>query len=98
MMPMLKLYGGKYKLAARLTPPQRDLVIECFAGGAGFSTWHEPKKVILVEKDPIIASIWDYLIHVKASEVMRIPTNIMSIEELPARTPEPAKHLVGFFI
>jgi hypothetical protein len=72
--------------------------VECFAGSAGLSCWHEPAKVLLIEKDPIIANVWDFLIRVKASEIMRLPANILSIEELPARTPEPARNLVGFWL
>lgn len=97
MFPFFKIFGAKYKLAHKLAPPQRHCV-EPFAGSAGYSTYWEPQRVTLVEKDPIIVGVWDYLIHVKASEVMKLPAHIMSIEELPARTPEPAKHLVGFWM
>jgi hypothetical protein len=98
MLPFFKLFGGKHKLARRLTPPQRPLTCELFAGSAGYSTYWGVKRAILIEKDPIIAGIWDYLIHVKSCEIMRLPANIMSVDELPARTPEPARHLVGFWM
>jgi hypothetical protein len=59
MAPFWNFFGAKYKLARRLGPPRRDQVIEPFAGSASFSVFHEPRQVTLVERDPVIAGIWD---------------------------------------
>jgi hypothetical protein len=47
MKPLFLLYGGKHNLANRLGPPQREHVIEPFAGSAGYSCFWEPRKVTL---------------------------------------------------
>jgi site-specific DNA-adenine methylase len=38
MQPFFSYYGGKWKLAERLGPPQRDHVIEPFAGSSVLDT------------------------------------------------------------
>ena len=70
MLPMFSLYGGKWRLAPRYGPPRHERVIEPFAGAAGYSTRWEPKKVILIERDPMIFGIWDYLIKATPSEII----------------------------
>jgi hypothetical protein len=70
--------------------------IEPFAGGAGYSTYWEPKRVTLLEIDPVLASVWRYLIRVKPQEIMSIPTDIESLDELNGVCEE-AKHLVGYW-
>ena len=45
-------FGGKTKLARRFGPPQREHVIEPFAGLAGYASYWLPRQVTLVEKRP----------------------------------------------
>jgi hypothetical protein len=42
MQPFFLYYGGKSRLAEKLGPPQRNHVIEPFAGSAGYSCFWEP--------------------------------------------------------
>jgi len=51
--------------------------------------------VILVEKYPIVAEIWRYLIATSAAEIAAIPI-VDHVEDLPSRTPTGARMLVGF--
>jgi site-specific DNA-adenine methylase len=96
MLPFWTFYGGKYKLAPRLGPPRHEQVIECFAGSAGYSIYWQPKKVTLIDVDPIIAGLWTYLTKVSPREIMRIPSNIDAMEELPPWVCQEAKWLIGF--
>ena len=73
--------------------PAADLVVEPFAGGAGYSTYWEPKRVILVERDPLIANLWKYLTRVSAKEILQLPTQIDSLSELPASICQESKWL-----
>jgi hypothetical protein len=77
-------FGGKNEHAKRYPPPAHDTIIEPFAGAAGYSTKHHRNKVILVEKDPIVASLWRYLLTATAGEIMRLPliTKGQHIDEL----------------
>ena len=98
MKPMFLLLGGKHKLARHLGRPRYSHVIECFAGSAGFSTYWEPPKVTLIERDPTIAGIWRYLIKATPEEIMRLPSRIDDVAELPGNTCEEARHLIGMWM
>jgi len=91
-------YGGKLKLAADLGPPQRDHVIEPFAGAAGFSVFWQPPHVTLIERDPVVFGVWDYLRKVTAAELLRLPSNISSLDQLPSAVCQEARWLVGFWM
>jgi len=97
MQPFFGYYGGKWKLAKRYGPPQRPHVIEPFAGGAGYSVYWEPKKVTLIELDPVVYGVWKFLQRVSPAEVMRLPANVLHIDELPSRVCQEARWLIGFW-
>lgn len=72
--PFFGFYGGKWRDTPRLYPPPKyDVIVEPFAGSAGYSLRYYWKTVILCEIDPVIASVWEYLIRAKASEVLKLP-------------------------
>jgi hypothetical protein len=98
MRPFFTYLGGKYKLAARLGPPQRAHVIEPFAGSAGFSVFWNPRRVTLIERDPVIAAIWQYLIRVRASEILALPAHISHVDDLSPRVCQEARCLIGFWL
>jgi hypothetical protein len=95
MKPFWRYYGGKYRAAPRYPIPNYGTVIEPFAGAAGYSLRHHERKVILVEKYPVVAEMWRYLIHVKASEVRAIPL-VTTVDDLPSWVPDGARSLIGF--
>jgi hypothetical protein len=72
-------------------------VIEPFAGAAGYSVYWEPKEVTLIEQNPAVYGVWDYLRRVSPSEVMRLPSNISHVDELSPRVCQEAKWLIGFW-
>jgi hypothetical protein len=53
--------------------PRFDRVIEPFAGLAGYSLHHPERDVVLVERDPVIAELWRWLIRVTPAEVLALP-------------------------
>lgn len=93
---MFTFLGGKWSAAKHYGPPRRDLVIEPFAGSAGYSLYHEPRKVLLVERNPLIAGIWRYLIQVKPSEILALPDDFDHVDEIHA--PQEARWLIGMWI
>jgi hypothetical protein len=96
MQPFFSFYGSKHNLARHLGPPQRPLVIEPFAGSACYSTFHNVRRVILVDKDPVICGVWRYLIRARPEEILALPWRINSVEELPSNVPQEAGWLIGF--
>src|SRR5690348_1211068 len=96
MRPFFLLYGGKWRISRVYGPPRYPQVIEPFAGGAGYSVYWEPKHVTLIERDPLIAGLWKYLIKAKPGEILSIPTNVDCRGDLHHQ-PQEAKPLVGFW-
>ena len=98
MQPFFTFFGSKWQMARRLGRPRHPLVVEPFAGSACYSVYWGVKRAILVDLDPIISSIWDYLIHVPAAEIMRIPADIADVDDPRARLCQEAKWLIGYWI
>jgi site-specific DNA-adenine methylase len=72
MRVFFSFFGSKWRLAKHYPVPT-EKVIEPFAGAAGYSTFWEPPSVQLVDKDPIIVGVWDYLIRSTESEIRSLP-------------------------
>ena len=77
--------------------PLHNTIVEPFAGAAGYAVRYPERRVILVEKYPIVAEMWRYLIGVSPAEIRRIPTGVRHLDELPAWVPSPARNLVGWW-
>ena len=84
LKPFWQYYGGKWRAAPRYPAPRFDTIVEPFAGAAGYSCRYPDRKVVLVDKYPVIAGMWRYLIRVSAAEVRRIP-EVDSVNDLPCR-------------
>lgn len=96
--PLFPFYGSKWRDARRYPEPIGGLVVEPFAGSAGYSLWHEPERVHLYDVDPIIVGVWDYLIHVGPEEVLDLPDLDVgqSVDDLDL--PQEARWLIGFWL
>jgi hypothetical protein len=73
LRPFFTYYGGKWRVAKRYPAPQHERVVEPFAGAAGYSVRHYAHRILLVDADPVIVGVWDYLIRTPAAEIMRLP-------------------------
>ena len=99
LRPFFGFYGGKWRDALKHYPtPVYDLVVEPFAGSAGFSLRYASRRVVLCERDPVLASVWDYLIHVSQEEILSIPDVPQggSVDDLDVV--QEAKWLVGLWL
>jgi hypothetical protein len=93
LRPFFSFFGGKWTLAAKYPPPKYGTIIEPFAGSAGYSTRYSNRDVILVEREPVVAALWRWLIGVSVDEVMGLPLDPEKRHTLhPA-----AKSLIGFW-
>lgn len=95
LKPFWRYYGGKWRAAPHYPKPEYQTIVEPFAGAAGYSLRYPHHNVILVEKYPIVAAIWRYLIAVTPAEILATPT-VEHVDDLPAGTPQEARWLVGF--
>jgi site-specific DNA-adenine methylase len=73
LLPFFTFYGGKYRAARHYPAPQCGVVVEPFAGSAGYSVNHPASAVWLNDIDPVIAGTWEYLIGVSESDILRLP-------------------------
>jgi hypothetical protein len=97
--PFFPYYGSKWNIARHYPAPMHGLVVEPFAGSAGYATFYDCRTVHLVDADPIICGVWSYLIRATPSEIMALP-------ELPEvgdsvdnyHLPQEAKWLIGFWL
>lgn len=98
LRPFFSYFGSKWRLSKKYSVPRYELVIEPFAGGAGYALRHYTRKVVLVEKDPIIAALWRWLIAAPAADILAIPdvADDQTVDNLSVC--QEAKWLVGFWL
>ena len=73
LKPFFTFYGGKWRAAPHYPAPVFDTIIEPFAGSAGYSMRYPDRNVVLVERDPLIAMTWRYLLRVTPTEILVLP-------------------------
>ena len=97
LRPFWRYYGGKWAAARWYPGPRYDTIIEPFAGAAGYSCHYPDRRVILVDKSPVICGIWRWLISVDPAEVLAIPDipEGGTVDDLPCC--QEARWLAGFW-
>lgn len=99
MRPFFPYYGSKWNIARHYPRPQYGHVIEPFAGGAGYSTFYDCSHVTLVDADPVIAGVWQYLIRVSVAEILALPDMPEVGDSVDNyMLPQEAKWLMGFWL
>lgn len=94
LRPFFSYFGGKWTLAPHYPAPcVGDRIVEPFAGSAGYATRYPDREVILLEKAPLIASLWRWLINVSVDEVLGLPLDASDTGHLP----QEAQWLIGFW-
>src|SRR5690606_36487887 len=59
LRPFFGYYGGKWRDTPKhYTAPKHDLIVEPFAGSAGYALRYYNRDVVLVERDPILVTVW----------------------------------------
>lgn len=99
MRPMFPYYGSKWNIARHYPAPKTAEVIEPFAGGAGYASFYNVRRAVLIDKDPIIAGLWKYLIAASSSEIMGLPPMPEVGDHVDNYAlPQEAKWLIGFWL
>jgi len=73
LRPFWRYFGGKWASAKWYPEPRYPDIIESFAGAAGYACHYPSYRVTLIDKSPIIAGIWKYLVRVSPEEILGIP-------------------------
>lgn len=98
LKPFFTFYGGKWRAAPHYPKPDYDTIIEPFCGSAGYSMRYPDRKIILVEKDPVIAATWKYLIRVTPEEILGLPDIQMDQTVNDLDVCEEARYLIGWWL
>lgn len=97
LRPFWRYYGAKWRLAPLYPSPRYRLLVEPFAGAAGYALRYPDRDVVLVDRNPRVVGVWDYLIRAPESEVARIP-DCRDVNDLPAWVPQEARWLIGWWL
>jgi hypothetical protein len=99
LRPFFPFYGSKWSLARRYPAPTEQVVIEPFAGAAGYSTFFEAPRAQLFDADPVVAGVWSYLLRVSPAEVLALPELAEVGDSVDNYAlPQEAKWLIGFWL
>ena len=78
---MFYYFGAKHANAHRYQAPKHDLIVEPFAGAAGYSCyWLEKgaaKRAILIEKDLRVAATWRRLLSMSPEDITALPNPVL---------------------
>lgn len=88
MRPLFRWFGSKWQMAKHYGPPRSDLVIEPFAGSAGYSVYWQPKHVILYDLEDRVVKLWEWLIGCSVKDIMDLPDWIESPSMVLEQRPE----------
>lgn len=98
MKPLWPFYGSKWRDAKRYPVPRNGKVIEPFAGSAGYATFYAPADVLLIDADPIIVGVWEYLIGASEREIRALPDLEVGESVDGLDVPQEARWLIGFWL
>jgi hypothetical protein len=99
MRPFWRYFGGKWAAAHTYPAPRRTLIVEPFAGAAGYATrFGAGRDVLLIDANPIIAEVWRWLI-------AATPDDVLAVGDIPdggtahdLDAPQAARWLAGFWL
>lgn len=99
MRPFFSYYGGKWRDTPRLYPaPLCEIIIEPFAGSAGYALRYHWLDVTLYDIDPVICSVWGFLLSASRTDILSIP-DVRPGETVDDITSDcHVKNLVGFWL
>ncbi len=97
LKPFFTYFGGKWRTAPRYPVPCHETIVEPFAGSAGYSVRYHDRKVLLIEKDPKIFGVWDYLIRATEREVLSLPDLDVGEDVRSLPVTDEARWLIGLW-
>lgn len=100
LRPFFSYYGSAWRRAPLYPRPRTgDVIVEPFAGSAGYATRYPDRRVILNDSNPVICGIWRYLIRTPAAEILALPDvpEGATTADLPFPCQE-ARDLAGFWL
>jgi hypothetical protein len=82
-------------------PPFHQDIVDAFAGSAGYPLRYPDRNVLLVELNPRIAALWQWLVKLDRDELLALPDVPpgTTVDDFEATSiPGPARDFVGFHL
>lgn len=99
LRPFFTYFGGKWRLAPKYPEPEHGMIVEPFAGSAGYSLRYPKNRVLLTDVDERVIGTWQYLIGASSDEISKLPIydgSWHSVDDL--HIPQEAKWLIGWWL
>lgn len=81
--PFFKYPGSKWQSAIQYPKATGEIIVETFAGSACYSVRQAAgRPVVLIETNPEIIELWNYLISAPADEIAGLPTDLPIGEDI----------------
>jgi hypothetical protein len=71
--PFFTYFGGKWRAAPHYPAPRHDLLIEPFAGSAGYALRYPEQSVVLCEADKTMRGVWAWLLSATPDDLRGLP-------------------------
>jgi hypothetical protein len=97
LSPFFSFFGAKHRTAPRYPSPDHRMIVEPFAGSAGYSSAYADRDVVLVERDPIIAALWRFLIGSSSADILALPLLEDGQKVSDLEVSAEARTLIGFW-
>lgn len=98
LRPFFSFYGSKWRLAPRYPPPRYATIIEPFAGSAGYSLHYPEREIILIDRDPVVTGLWQWLINASPDDILSLPVLKRGESLDDYEMPKEARWLMGFWV
>ena len=98
LKPFFSYYGGKYRAAPKYPVPRFGTIVEPFAGSAGYSMRYPDLDIVLIERNPVVAGVWRYLIQASPGEIESLPDLENGESTADLDVVEGARNLIGFWL
>jgi len=96
LKPFFTYFGGKWRAAKHYPLPKYDIIVEPFAGAAGYALNYSDRNIILYEIDPILYGLWEYLLKASSQEILDLSITVSHVDDL--QVCQEAKWLIGFWL
>src|SRR3990167_5524783 len=71
--PFFTYFGAKWRRAIQYPPPTHDVIVEPFAGAAGYALTYAHRDVVIMDVDENVADTWEFLLAATADDLRSIP-------------------------
>ena len=96
----LSMFGTKNeKIIMKYPSPKNNIIIEPFAGMAGYSLYYFYKAIIILnDLYPVISGIWNYLVNATPEQILNLPSLKKGDDIRDLDIPQVEKNLLGFMV